>query len=69
MSDEYFEDFELNDIYISDEYPLSKDEIIEFATRWNPRPIHVDPSAAEKTEMGGLFAAGAHLMAICSWIW
>jgi acyl dehydratase len=64
MSVEYFEDIELHHKYRSEEYPLSEKEIIDFAREWNPRPMHFDPSVAEKTEMGGLFAAGAHLIAI-----
>lgn len=64
MSIEYFEDIELHKKYRSEEYPLTEKEIIDFATEWNPRPMHVDPSVAEKTMMRGLFAAGAHLIAI-----
>ena len=64
MSIEYFEDVKLHQKYRSGEYPLSEKEIIDFAREWNPRPMHFDPSVAEKTEMGGLFAAGAHLIAI-----
>ncbi len=61
---EYFEDIELNRKYRSEGYPLSEKEITGFAKEWNPRPMHMDSSVAEKTEMKGLFATGAHLIAI-----
>lgn len=64
MTIEYFEDIKLNQKFRSEEYPLSEEEIIRFAKEWNPRAMHVDPSVAEKTMMRGLFAAGAHLIAI-----
>jgi len=61
---EYFEDIKLNSIWKSTPYPVTEKEIIHFATEWNPRAMHMDTSVAEKTEMKGLIAAGAHLICI-----
>lgn len=47
-------------------YPVSEEEIIRFAGEWNPEPYHVDPEAARQSKIGRLFAAGPHLIAICT---
>jgi acyl dehydratase len=65
MSVEYFEDIKLHQIYRSREYHLIEKDIIDFARKWDPQPIHVDPEAAKKTKLGGLCATGLHLMGIC----
>lgn len=36
------------------------DEIFEFATQFDPQPIHVDEAAAERGPFGGIIASGWH---------
>lgn len=45
-------------------YQVSRDEIIEFAGKYDPQPFHTDESAASKTMYGGLIASGWHTSAI-----
>ncbi len=45
-------------------YRLTADEIIEFATRYDPQPMHTNPAAAEDSPMGELIASGWHTCAI-----
>ena len=45
-------------------YAVSEQEIVEFATRWDPLPFHIDRQAAEKGVFGGLIASGGHMIAI-----
>jgi len=40
------------------EYCVKKDEIIEFGTRFDPLPFHVDEEAAKQSYYGGLTAPG-----------
>ena len=65
MSVEYYSDIRLHQKYRSREYPLTEEGIIAFAREWNPEPFHVDPETAKKSRIGGIFAAGPHLIAIC----
>ncbi len=46
------------------EYTVSKEEIIEFASKFDPQPQHVDPVAALDTHKNGLLASGWHTTAI-----
>jgi len=64
MSVEYYEDIKLHQKARSREYHLSDKEIIDYASVWDPRPFHIDPEFAKKSEIGGLFASGSHLVAI-----
>ncbi|MCO5129616.1 MAG: hypothetical protein M9932_03510 [Xanthobacteraceae bacterium] len=45
-------------------YRMEEAEIIEFATRYDPLYIHIDPEAAAKGPFGGVIASGLHTMAV-----
>ena len=68
MSIVYFEDVEVGQKWVkSITYQVKKEEIIEFARRWDPRYFHVDPKAAVSSVFGGLVACSAHIFSILSW--
>jgi acyl dehydratase len=41
-------------------YEITRDEIVEVASRWDPQPFHLDEAAAEASHFGGLVASGVH---------
>jgi acyl dehydratase len=43
---------------------VTREEIIAFATEFDPQSMHVDEEAAKKTMLGGLSASGWHTCAI-----
>ena len=45
-------------------YRVDADDILNYARRWDPLPIHTDPEAASRTPFGGLTASGSHTVAI-----
>ena len=45
-------------------YTTDKAEMIEFASRWDPRPFHVDEEMAAGTLYGQLTASGVHTLAM-----
>lgn len=49
---------------ISDQRPVTREEIIAFAKSFDPQPIHLDDEAAKKSIVGGLCASGFHTCAI-----
>jgi acyl dehydratase len=59
-----FEDVIIGEITRSGEYRVSEEEIISFASRYDPLPIHVDHRAAAAGPFGVLTASGAHMIAI-----
>jgi acyl dehydratase len=59
-----FDDVEVGHEMTAGPYRLTKEEILDFARRFDPQPFHVDEAAAAKSVFGGLTAAGAHTYAI-----
>jgi acyl dehydratase len=59
-----WEDVEIGAIALSGPYTVNDDEIVSFAERYDPLPIHVDRAAAAASRFGGLIAAGGHVLAI-----
>jgi len=60
----YFEDFPAGDIHEWGNRKIGEDEIIAFARRYDPQPMHTDPVAARDTMLGGLAASGWHTAAL-----
>lgn len=63
-----FEDIRLNERVSYGEYRVTKEEVVEFARKWDPQPFHVDEEAAGISHYGGLIASAAHTMAISFWL-
>lgn len=62
----YFEDLQVGNRRLLGTYVVSKEEAIEFASRWEPQPYHVDERAAETSLYRGLTVCSLHLFAICT---
>jgi acyl dehydratase len=60
----HFEDFAVGESYEFGGHPVTADEIVEFATRYDPQSFHVDEDAAATGPFGGLVASGWHTAAI-----
>jgi acyl dehydratase len=60
----YLEDFEPDSVHAAGSVQVSEAEILEFATRYDPQPFHVDAEAARGTIYGGLIASGWHTVAL-----
>ena len=60
MSGRYFEDYPPGAVFTAGTLTVSADEIIEFARKYDPQPMHTDPAAAARGPFGGLIASGWH---------
>ena len=60
VNQRYFEDYVSGSTFEYGQISLSADEIIEFAKRFDPQPIHTDPEVAERGPFKGLIASGWH---------
>jgi acyl dehydratase len=60
----YFEDFHVGELTEIGPVSVSAEEIIDFATRYDPQPFHIDPEAAKSSPFGGLIASGWHTTAL-----
>ncbi len=61
---EYFEDFEAGMSSEFGSYKVTREEIIEFATKYDPQPFHLSDEAAAKSIFGKLAASGWHTCAM-----
>jgi len=53
--DRYFEDYHVGEVYECGTFSIDESEIIEFATHYDPQPMHIDRSVD-----GGVVASGWH---------
>ncbi|MEX0838270.1 MAG: MaoC/PaaZ C-terminal domain-containing protein [Parvibaculum sp.] len=61
----YFDDFVVGECHdIPATYEMTKNEIVSFASKWDPQPFHVDEAAAAKSIYGTLTACGTHIQAV-----
>jgi acyl dehydratase len=60
----HFEDFRKGQIFRLGSHTMHQDEMIEFASEFDPQSQHLDPEAARHSMLGGLAASGWHLGAL-----
>lgn len=65
-STNFFEDRKIGKSYSLGSHTFARDEILDFARRYDPQPFHLDEAAAAKSLFGSLSASGWHTSAI--WI-
>jgi acyl dehydratase len=58
--DRYFEDYLPAAVYEYGYLTVTEAEILEFARRFDPQPMHTDPGFAATGPFGGLIASGWH---------
>jgi acyl dehydratase len=60
----YWEDFKVGERIEVGTVDVDKDEVIEFASRYDPQSFHIDEEAAKQSIYGGLIASGWHSCAL-----
>lgn len=60
----YYEDLEVGSRQSFGGYKVTREEVIEFASKYDPQPFHLDDEAAAKTHFGRLSASGWHTCAM-----
>jgi acyl dehydratase len=58
MSLLHLEDFAVGQSFDLGQHKFEADEIVSFATQYDPQPFHVDPDAAAASNFNGLIASG-----------
>src|ERR1700736_3594316 len=61
---EWFDDLKVGMRFKSESKTVSKEDILRFASEFDPQPFHLDEEAAKDTILGGLAASGWHTAAI-----
>ena len=61
---QYYEDIEVGRTQAFGHYEVTREEVLEFARKYDPQPFHLDDEAASKTHFGRLSASGWHTCAM-----
>jgi acyl dehydratase len=60
----YFEDIEVGATTEFGSYAVTREEVLDFARKYDPQPFHLSDEAAAKTYFGRLAASGWHTCAM-----
>ena len=60
----YFEDIVVGQKNSFGHYEVTMEEVLEFATKYDPQPFHLDNEAAAQTHFGRISASGWHSCAM-----
>ena len=63
-AERWFEDYHVGMVDEFGAVSVTADAVMEFARRYDPQPMHVDPHAASRGAFGGLIASGWHTAAM-----
>jgi len=63
MAGRYFEDIEVGKLEEVGSYTMTREEIIDFASKYDPQPFHLDDEKAKDSLFGQLVASGFHTAA------
>jgi acyl dehydratase len=60
----YWDDFEVGRVEWGTEVVADKDELLDYARKYDPWSFHVDEEAAAQTPFGGLIASGGYTISL-----
>jgi acyl dehydratase len=60
----YFEDLEVGAETYFGSYDVTREEVLEFAHKYDPQPFHISDEAAARTHFGRIAASGWHTCAM-----
>lgn len=61
---QYFEDIEVGAVSRFGSYRVTREEVLDFARKYDPQPFHLDDEAAAQTHFGRVAASGWHTCAM-----
>ncbi|KQO05480.1 MaoC family dehydratase [Sphingomonas sp. Leaf242] len=61
---QYFEDIEVGRTASFGHYAVTREEVMDFAAKYDPQPFHLSDEAAAQTHFGRLSASGWHTCAM-----
>ena len=64
MTTLFFEDLTVGRVLTAGPYAVEHGEMVAFAAKWDPLPIHIDPDAAARMLHGGIIASSIYTIAV-----
>jgi acyl dehydratase len=69
MIERYLDDVTVGEKFGSEPYVVTRDEMLRFATNFDPQPFHLDENVARASDFGALVASGWFTAAIAMRLW
>ena len=64
-----FDEINENDLFLTDSYKVTKEDIMSFASVYDPLYIHIDEERAKEGFFGEIIASGLHGLSITWKLW
>jgi acyl dehydratase len=64
MEDTYFEDIEPGHTFPIGEHTCDREEMLEFARKWDPQPFHLDADMAAEHPVGDIIASSSYTLSV-----
>lgn len=64
MTERTFEDFPPGTRFDLGPYTVTREEVVAYASQYDPQPFHLDENAGRESLLGGLAASGWHTVSI-----
>lgn len=64
-----FDEFSMNQVFETKPYRVSKEEIMSFASQYDPQYMHLDEEKAKQGRFKGIIASGLHTLSISFKLW
>lgn len=61
---QFYEDMVVGEVQRFGAYQVTREDVIAFATKYDPQPFHLDDAAAAQTHFGRISASGWHTCAM-----
>lgn len=58
LKERWFEDYAKGEVFETGDYLITREEVVDFAGRYDPQAFHLDEAAARESIFGGLIASG-----------
>jgi acyl dehydratase len=63
-TERFFEDYKMGATYVCGSFIVTEDDIIRFASSYDPQMMHIDRELAARGPFGGIIASGWHTVAL-----
>lgn len=57
-----YNDFQVGQVFEAEPVSITKEEIMEFALKYDPQFIHIDERKAQESKFGSIIASGMHTL-------
>lgn len=64
-----FHELDIGQVFETPSYKINKEEIITFASEYDPQYMHIDEEKAKQSRFKGIIASGLHTLSISFKLW